>query len=90
MALNSQNNLAYFVSILDSLAVPISNINHATLCLRLGNLCPNFGTIWNQDVLISDIHCSTVHTYALTYTVNVRKPDVQFAKPDIIMSGSLV
>ena len=32
-----QNNLALFVLISDSWAVPISNINHATLCLRLGH-----------------------------------------------------
>ena len=36
--LNSQNDLALFVPISDSWAVPISNINHATLCLRLGHL----------------------------------------------------
>ena len=47
MTLNSPNNLAQFFPILDCWAIPISNINHATLCLRqfrhcLKSGCPNF------------------------------------------------
>ena len=43
--LNSQNNLAQFAQILDSLAVPIWNINHATLS-DIGTVkCPDFGTV---------------------------------------------